>query len=233
MRIIWVLGLLLSLNAEAAFKLENDEILPFSNIHYPLKELIKDYSELMNLNATYPLDLISDKAEIYVELNSKTPKSTFTAIFNGLLDSMGYTVIVDDGFLWIKEQRDIRYTPSPVYLDQSFPKDASYGIAVHRLKYPLSTEVCRNLRPFMSRYGRIIDFSDARTLVIHEKGDNLERLLKTAEFLDTEIAYKNLLANVPKPDEDEGNPLQEKILELELDKKLLEKKYLDLKGEKQ
>ncbi len=89
------------------------------------------------------------------------------------------------------------------------------------------------MRPFMSRWGRVIDMSDAKTILFHDRGDNTDRLLKTIENLDTEAAYKSVLTYKPKKDEDLNNPLNEKIVELELEKKLIEKKYLELKGGQQ
>jgi type II secretory pathway component GspD/PulD (secretin) len=232
MKFIWLLAFVICANTNAALKIENGEVLPFAHDRYPLKELIKDYAEMMNLNATYPSSLINEKNTVHFQLNSKTSKDEFRVIFNELLDSLGFTTVIDDEVLWIRSSRESRYFPSPVYADNNFPKDASYSLVVHRLKYPLSSEVSRNLRPLMSRYGRVIDFSDARTIVIHEKGDNVERLVKSIEVMDTEAAYKKVLAFIPKKDEFEGNPLQEKVLDLELQNKLLEKKYLELKEEK-
>jgi predicted nuclease with TOPRIM domain len=51
--------------------------------------------------------------------------------------------------------------------------------------------------------------------------------------MDIDQAYKNLLSAKPEEDEAEIHPMRQRMMELELEKKLLEKKYLELKGEHQ
>lgn len=223
--------LLLTFQAHAALKVSGNDVVPFNNPKYPIKELIKDYAETMKLNVTYVSNLLKDET-VHIELNSKTSLAEFKKIFYEALYTLGYSPKEDQGILWIYATRDSRYLMSQIYTDDSFPKDASFGLVVHKLKYPLSGEIARNLRPFMSRYGRVIDLNDARTILIHDRGDNAERLIKTINTMDTEEAYKNVLAYKPGKDEHEGNPLKEKVVELELEKKLLEKKYMQLKEER-
>lgn len=229
----YLLLFFLCAQALAAMKMENGEVQPFINAKYPLKEFIRDYAQMMKINVTYPSDMIKDKEMLHIELNSKATRDEFKKVFYELLANAGFTPIEDNRVLWINETRDIRYLPTKVYDDPSFPKDASYSTVIYRLKYPLSSEICRNMRPFLSRYGRVIDLSDARTLILNDRGDNLERLITTIKSLDIEVAYQNLINFKPEIKEDDENPLKEKVLELELDKKLLEKKYLDIKGAQQ
>ena len=224
--------LLVSFQAYGALKVSGEDVLPFNNPKYPIKELIKDYAEFMKLNVTYASSMIKNET-VHIELNTKTPKAEFKKIFYEALYTLGYSPNEDMDVLWINESRDNRYLVSRVYTDGTFPKDASFSTVVYKLKYPLSAEIARNLRPFMSRYGRVIDLNDARTILIHDRGDNAERLIKTIVNMDTEDAYKNILAFKPEKDEDEGNPLKEKVMELEVEKKILEKKYLQLKEERQ
>lgn len=225
--------LLLSTHVYAGLKVLNGEVQPFTNTKYPIKEFIKDYAELTKLNVTYPANMIKDKETVHIQLATKSTVDEFKVLFYESLASLGYTPMEDQSLLWIYNTRDVRYAASPVRTDQNFPKDASYSTVIYKLKYPLSSEVCRNIRPFISRYGRVIDLSDAKTILFHDRGDNTARLLKTIESMDTDTAYKSILSFKPKKDEDEGNPLKEKIVELELDKKILEKKYMDLKGGQQ
>jgi general secretion pathway protein D len=229
----YLLLLVLSTQVHAGLRIMNGEVLPFTNAKYPIKEFIKDYAELTKLNVTYASNLIKDKETVHIQLATKTTIAEFKVLFYESLANLGYTPREDHNLLWINNTREVRYLASPVYTDQSFPKDASYSTVIYKLKYPLSSEICRNMRPFLSRYGRVIDVSDARTILFHDRGDNTTRLLKTIENLDTEAAYKSILAYKPKKNENDENPLKEKVVELELEKKLIEKKYLELKGEQQ
>jgi general secretion pathway protein D len=226
----YLLLLILSTQVHAGLKMVAGEILPFTNTKYPIKEFIKDYAELTKLNVTYPSSMIKDKETVHIQLATRSTVDEFKVIFYEALDTLGYTPKEDGNLLWINNARDIRYLASSVYTDQSFPTDARYSTVIYKLKYPLSSEICRNMRPFMSRWGRVIDMSDARTILFHDRGDNTARLIKTIENLDTEAAYKSVLNFKPKKDEDAENPLKAKVVELELEKKLIEKKYLELKG---
>lgn len=189
---------LICLSAEAAsFKLENGEIRPFTRVNYPLKELIRDYAHLMKLNVTFSSNLIKDSETVHMELNSKVTLPEFKKVFYELLGSSGYSPIEEKNILWLVDARDMRYMPSSVYTDESYPKDASFSMVLYKLKFPLSSEIARNLRPFMSRFGRVIDLSDARTIIVHDQGDNVERLIGTIKSMDTEAAYKGFLKNKP------------------------------------
>jgi general secretion pathway protein D len=227
MKYLWMI--LICTQVQAGIKVVNGEIQPFTNTKYPIKEFVKDYAEMMNLNVTYTSSLLRDKDTLHIQLNTKTTTEEFKKLFYESISSQGYTPIEDNNILFLVNTRDVRYLPSKVYTDRSFPADASYSTIVYQLKYPLSSEIARNMRPFMSRYGRVIDLSDARTIIIHDRGDNTARLLDTIANLDSEAAYKSILEYKPKTDEDEGNPLKEKVLDLELDRKLLEKKIIELK----
>ena len=224
-----LLLLLITFNAHAALKLENGMILPFKVANYPMKMLVKDYAELMNLTVALPKSLIREQDQVNLEINSKMTKEEFQMIVFNLLNNRGFTPIEQNSILWIYNARDIRYLSVPMEFNLNFPSDSRYRSLIYRLKYPISNMVAMNLRPYVSRYGRVIDFSDARTLIINDVSDNLKRLAKTIEYMDTEATYQNLINDVPKKREDEFDPNNEKIVELEAEKKILEKKYLELK----
>lgn len=229
----FILLMLLTINAHAALKTENGVILPFKLNDYPLKSLVKDYAELMNQTVTFPSNLFHDKEKLHLDINSKMTKEEFQTIVFNLLHNRGYTPIEQNGLMWIYNSRDIRYIPVAISTDLNFPSDSRYRTAVIKLKYPISSIVARNLRPYMSRYGRVIDFSDARTLIINDTSDNILRVKKTIEFMDVEATFKNFANDKPKIDQDAIDPTNERIVELETDKKILEKKYMELKENSQ
>lgn len=54
-----------------------------------------------------------------------------------------------------------------------------------RLKYVESYDIARNLRPFITRYGRVIDEKNANTIILADTGKNIHRIHKLIEKLDT------------------------------------------------
>ncbi len=227
MRIFLVVFFLMA-NAFGAIKTEGESILPFQRKGYPLKELIKDYAEALKINVSYPEDLLSkDQSRVDLYIHEKTSFSHFSSLFKSLLDSRGYTLIQENGFQWIAHARDVRFLPSEFYANQKFPNDESYVTVLFRLKYPIAPDITRNLRPFLSRYGRVVNFPDGRSIVLHDKGDNVLKLIEAINFMDTEKVYKVALDKKPEESAPEDNPLNEKVVELELKNKILEKKLTE------
>lgn len=230
----FIIFILFYLSANAhAFNIVNGEVQPISRRNYPLKDFIRDYAKLMKLNITYPSNLIKDKETVHIEFNSKVSIPEFKNVFYEAISNLGYSPLEENNVLWLVPAREMRYMYSSVYTDQNFPRNASFSTVLYKLKYPLSSEVARNLRPFVSRYGRVIDLSDARTLIFHDQGDIIERLIATIKSMDNEAAYHALINQAPEVDKDKNNPLKEKVLELEMEKKMLETMYLKLKDESQ
>ncbi len=218
-------------NAHATLKTENGNVLPVTLTDYNLQAILEDLARLTDMNIVYPSDMFVPQEKVHLVLSSPVSKEEFRKIVYHLLSGRGYTPIEEYGAVWIYNARDIRYLPTPISQKIDFPADARYRTMVYRLKNPTSSIIARNLRPVMSRYGRVIDFSDARTLIINDTSDNIIRLVKTVEFLDTEAMFKNFVNDVPKKDPNIIDPMAEKIVQLELEKKILEKKYTELKNQ--
>lgn len=227
MKLLWIL--LITLPAYAGIQVEGNNILPYSVTDYPLEKFVTEYASVMNKNITYVDGTIRPKDTLSLKVNQKVSKEDFQKIFYNVLVNLGFSTLEFGGAIWIIQGRDVRYRISDVYTEENFPNDSRMYLYMLKLKYPVSSQLSRNTRPYLSRYGRVIDFSDGRNVLIHDTGENIRRILKTVKQLDTEEAYKRMLSYVPKPDPNQGNPLQEKVLELELDKKLLEKKLVELK----
>jgi general secretion pathway protein D len=52
------------------------------------------------------------------------------------------------------------------------------------LKHVNSREVANSFRPFMSRYGRIIEIKQTNTVIVQETGTHINRLMKLIKFID-------------------------------------------------
>lgn len=224
----YLLFLLVSVTAHAGIKVQGDQVQPFKSNAYPLRELLKDYAEITSTHIFYSDKTVDPRDVVQLQLNQSMSKADFKQIFYALLNAHGFSPMEESGFLWISPSRDNRYLPGPVYTDDSYPRDESFKLVVHTLKYPLARSITRNLRPYLSRYGRVINFSDARSIILSDLGDNIARLVKIVDSMDTELAYQQVLKEKPKTPEID-TVTQEKIVSLELENKILERKYLELK----
>lgn len=224
----YLLLLCLSLTAYAGIEVRDGMVQPFKSSAYPMRALIKDYAQIAGVHFLYSDKTVEAKESVQLQLNQAMSKDDFKKIFYTLLSAHGLSPMESSGFVWIAPSRDNRYLPGPVYTDDSYPRDPSFKLVVHTLKYPLGSSITRNLRPYMSRYGRVINFSDARSIILSDLGDNIARLVKLVESMDTELAYQQVLKEKPKAPEVDTS-MQEKIVGLELENKILEKKYLELK----
>lgn len=220
--------LLFCTSVHAGFKREGNEILPFSEKNYPLKSFIQDYAEIMNVNITYPENLFRKETMVHVNFNTRIGQAEFEKIFYSILDMTGFTAIKEGEMMWLYHSRDIRYLPVNLYTDDTYPRNRSYSTVAVRLNNPLSSNIARNLRPILSRYGRVIDFSDGYTLIISDVGTNIERIVKTISSMDTKDAFANMVADKPAPKE-EDNPLRDKLVDLQLENDILKKKLTEMK----
>jgi general secretion pathway protein D len=100
------------------------------------------------------------------------------------LNINGYTLVKSGSFYKIVQSRDIRYTPTKIYTGTYTPETENYVMRIITLKNVNSTEVTRSFRPFMSRYGRIIDIKQTNTIIVQDTGSNINRLVRLIKFID-------------------------------------------------
>ena len=94
------------------------------------------------------------------------------------------TIVKTGAFYKIMNIRDIRYVPTKIYTGSYTPDTERHVMKVISLKNVDANEISRNFRPFMSRYGRIIDIKQTNTVIISDTGANISRLEKLIKFLD-------------------------------------------------
>ena len=219
---------LFSMPAVAGLSLQGNRVAPFKSDAYPLRSLVKDYAEILQTPVVYDDETISAKSSVQLQINQGMGLVDFKQAISQLLSHQGLSLQEEAGFILITPARDNRYLAGPVFTDESYPRDAGHKMILYTLKHPLAPSITQNLRPYVSRYARVINFSDAHTIIISDMGINAERLIKNIQAMDTDEAYQRFLAQKPK-EKKENTEEQEKILTLELENKLLEKKYLELK----
>ena len=168
-----------NLNPETAFGPEIVEKFDFEDTS--LVELTKHMQKLTGIN------LILDK-----ELKGKVSISASTAITVGdawkayltALNINGYTLVKSGAFYKIVQSRDIRYTPTKIYTGDYTPNTENYVMRILPLENINSSEVTRSFRPFMSRYGRIIEIKQTNTIIVQDTGSNINRLVRLIKFID-------------------------------------------------
>ena len=156
----------------------------------PLAEVIKQYANLKNIPVTYKEKLISKDDKVSLHLNHAVELKDFDEYFFYLLSQLGFSILNLSGEMNVVAHKDIRYLANPFYYSDQFPKTHNYITVSHRLKFPIGKSIDRILRPFFSRYGRLVLFGDESTLIFHEKGTNIDILLKIIETMDNNESYE-------------------------------------------
>jgi general secretion pathway protein D len=120
--------------------------------------------------------------------NFKIDKDNADKYVSLILNQNGYTRIpLGDNEFQIIQARDVRYTATKIYNSEkdTIPDNYDYIMVSIQLTNPgLSTEITRSFRPFMSRYGRIIDIKSSGTIIIQDTAKNISRLKKLITKVD-------------------------------------------------
>lgn len=168
-----------NLNPETAFGPEVVESFDFPDVS--IVDLTKKMQEMTGIN------LIVDK-----DIKGKISISTQTPITIGdawkaylqALSINGYSLVKSGAFYTIVNNRDIRYSPTKMYTGNYTPDTESYVMQIIPLKYVSSREITNSFRPFMSRYGRILEIRQTNTIIIQETGTHINRLMKLIKSID-------------------------------------------------
>jgi general secretion pathway protein D len=168
-----------NLNPETAFGPE--VITSFDFPDTSLVDLTKHMQELTGINLILDKDLKGK-----VSILAPTPITVGDAwkAYLTALNVNGYTLVKSGAFYKIVQARDIRYTPTKIYTGSFAPDTENYVMKIIPLKNINSTEVTRSFRPFMSRYGRIIDIRQTNTVIVQDTGSNINRLNRLIKFID-------------------------------------------------
>ncbi|RLA65398.1 MAG: type II secretion system protein GspD [Epsilonproteobacteria bacterium] len=169
----------LQLNPETAFGPEVVRSFDFPDIS--LKDLVKQMQQMTGINLILDKDL---KGKISIMAPSPITVGDAWKAFLTALNLNGYTLVKSGEFYKIVNSRDIRYTSTKFYTGSYTPDTENYVMRILPLKNINSTEITRSFRPFMSRYGRIIDIKQTNTIIIQETGTNINRLVRLIKFID-------------------------------------------------
>ncbi len=168
-----------NLNPETAFGPEVVTSFDFPNAS--LVDLTKHMQKLTGINLILDKDL---KGKISIMAPSPITVGDAWKAYLTALNINGYTLVKSGAFYKIVNARDIRYTPTKIYTGNYTPDTENYVMRILPLKNIDSTEVTRSFRPFMSRYGRIIDIKQTNTIIVQDTGSNINRLVRLIQFID-------------------------------------------------
>lgn len=138
------------------------------------------------------------KSNDFRSLNLSGSLSELDNSMSFILNQNGYTRVPQPGgkLTYIVPTRDIRYNPTPLYDSNDvtkIPLNYDYFMVKHKLKNRfLSSDITKSLRPFMSRYGRIIDQPDGGQIILQDTGRNIHRLLELIKDFDVELTKEEL-----------------------------------------
>lgn len=154
-----------------------------------LNTFVEKVSKMTGVQYIYPSEF---KGKVKLSNNFSLNKKNADSTLSYILSLNGYTrVSHTDGVMKIVQSRDIRYTPTKLSsTNKKVPpkilKNYDYSMMEYTMETPgYTTEITRSLRPFMSRYGRIIDLKYANKLLIQDTGVNLYRLYGLIRGMDT------------------------------------------------
>ena len=168
-----------NLNPETAFGPEVVTSFDFPNVS--LIDLTKHMQKLAGINLIMEKDL---KGKISIQAPTPITVGDAWKAYLTALNINGYTLVDSGAFYKIVNARDIRYTPTKIYTGSYTPDTENYVMRIIPLKNIDVVEVARSFRPFLTRYGRLIEIRQTNTLIIQDTGTNINRLTRLLKFLD-------------------------------------------------
>lgn len=158
-----------------------------SKSEFKVSDLVSDYAKITGKNLILNSDV---KGKSYLYGVKKIEASEIDLYISAVLNQAGYTVLEQESLnqLEVINARDIRYKSTKLFSKiEEVPRTYNHYQFVMRIEHIEASQLSRNFRPFMSRYGRIIDERNANTLIIADTGKNIHRLYKLAKKLDSKL----------------------------------------------
>lgn len=177
-----------NLNPETAFGPE--VITSFDFPKTSITDLTKHMQKLTGINLILDKDV---KGTVSIMAPSPITVGDAWKAYLTALNMNGYTLVKNGAFYKIVRSSNIRYTPTKIYTGSYTPDTENYVMRVIPLKNISSSEISRSFRPFMSRYGRVMDIKQTNTVIIQDTGANINRLVRLIKFIDVPGHEESLL----------------------------------------
>jgi type II secretory pathway component GspD/PulD (secretin) len=126
-------------------------------------------------------------------------KKNVNNILGAVLNELGYSrVRIDANNYRIINNRDTRYNPAhQVDASKKQAPMLDPRVDYHQMIYQLQKNsdpnmIARNLRPFMSRYGRIVDMDSSNLLIISDRTSGLKKIYELIKKADIPLSKVEL-----------------------------------------
>lgn len=159
---------------------------------FTARELLADYARLEKLNLNTTSDFEDQTFTTLGKL--EIPKSQIDSYVSSIMNQSGNAIIKSNTSSQVQVIRgsETRYSTLPIYIDLSKVPDSDDIIQFnYTIKNIEAAELSRNMRPFLSRFGRVIDMKSANTIHFTDTARNIIRMIKIVHFLDTEETAKS------------------------------------------
>lgn len=168
-----------NLNPETAFGPEVVPSFDFPNAN--LLDLTKHMQKLTGLNIIFDKDI---KGKVTILSPSPITVGDAWKAYLTALNMNGFALVKSGAFYKVVKNRDIRYNTVPIYTGEYTPNTENYIMRIIPLKHISGNEVTRTFRPFMSRFGRLLEMKQTNTIIALDTGANVNRLMRLINFLD-------------------------------------------------
>jgi len=150
-----------------------------------VQDLIQTISEITGEN--FILDESVKGKKITVVAPSGFKSENAMRLFETILSLNGFSVVKKDGTNIIVPKRDIKFQDIPTEFGTDYAESSDGFITrLVELENVQASEVANILKPLISREGDIVVYPATNTLIIIERVDNLNRILKIIENFDVE-----------------------------------------------
>lgn len=150
-----------------------------------VQDLIQTISEITGEN--FILDESVKGKKITVVAPGGFKSENAMRLFETILSLNGFSVVKKDGTNLIVPKRDIKFQDIPTEFGTDYAESSDGFITrLVELQNVQASEVANILKPLVSREGDIVVYPATNTLIIIERVDNLNRILKIIENFDVE-----------------------------------------------
>jgi len=150
-----------------------------------VQDLIQTISEITGEN--FILDESVKGKKITVVAPGGFKRENAMRLFETILSLNGFSVVKKNGTNIIVPKRDIKFQDIPTEFGTDYAESSDrYITRLVELQNIQASEVANILKPLVSREGDIVVYPATNTLIIIERVDNLNRILKIIENFDVE-----------------------------------------------
>jgi len=166
-------------------QIKDGKVLPFEFKNVSLEVAIEEISNVLDLSVAYNKSDLKEKLPVTLKVVSAIEKEELKEYFFRILSMHNMSYLEEDFGGIIMPTRNSRDFYIPLYEGQKTPDTNNNVLSSYRMQYPFGGMFIRNMRPDLSRYGRIMDFPKARSILIYDTGKKIQYFLASLKEFDT------------------------------------------------